>query len=77
METLRSENGCNWDKKQTHESLIPYIIEETYEVVDALEQKDFSSLKEELGDLFFQIVFHAQLTKEAGRFKLSFSLLFK
>ncbi len=69
MEILRGENGCNWDKKQTHESLLPYVIEETYEVVDALEKKDFDSLKEELGDLLFQIVFHSQLAKEAGKFE--------
>jgi len=69
MEILRGENGCNWDKKQTHESLLPYVIEETYEVVDALEKKDFDSIKEELGDLLFQIVFHAQLAKEAGKFE--------
>jgi tetrapyrrole methylase family protein / MazG family protein len=70
MSILRSENGCNWDKKQTHHSLLPYVIEETYEVVDAIQTQDYASLKEELGDLLFQIVFHAQITKEEGRFDL-------
>ncbi|MCB1179829.1 MAG: nucleoside triphosphate pyrophosphohydrolase [Leptospiraceae bacterium] len=69
MDTLRGENGCNWDKKQTHETLIPFLIEETYEVVDALESKDFNHLKEELGDLLFQVVFHARLTKENSLFE--------
>ncbi|MDX1960199.1 MAG: nucleoside triphosphate pyrophosphohydrolase [Leptospiraceae bacterium] len=70
MKTLRSENGCSWDKKQTHESLVPYVLEEAYEVVDALEKKDFQNLKEELGDLLFQIVFHSELASEVGRFTL-------
>jgi tetrapyrrole methylase family protein / MazG family protein len=68
MKTLRSENGCNWDKKQTHESLIPYVIEEAYEVVEAIEKKDKDNLKEELGDLLFQVVFHSQIAEEASIF---------
>ena len=64
MNTLRGESGCNWDKKQTHESLIPYLLEETYEVVDALENKDKNNLKEELGDLLFQIIFHSKIASE-------------
>lgn len=70
MSTLRGENGCNWDKKQTHKSLIPHLIEETYEVVDALEKEDTDGLKEELGDLLFQIVFHCQIAKEENRFTI-------
>lgn len=70
MERLRGENGCPWDLEQTHKSLIPCLIEESYEVVDAIEREDFAGLKEELGDLLFQSVFHSQLAKEEGRFDL-------
>lgn len=69
-EILRSENGCNWDKKQTFESMISCIIEETYEVVDAVEKKNFALLKEELGDLLFNVVFYAQMAKEKGHFQI-------
>lgn len=65
---LRSENGCPWDKVQTHQSLIPYLKEETYEVIDALVQNDSEQIKEELGDLLFQIIFHAQIAQEQGQF---------
>lgn len=68
MEILRSPEGCSWDRKQTHQSLLPYLIEETYEVVEAIEAEDFEGLKEELGDLLCQIVFHAQVASEAGHF---------
>lgn len=68
MNRLRGENGCNWDKKQTHDSLIPYVLEEAYEVIDAIEKIDYSNLKEELGDLLFQIVFHSKLASESGIF---------
>lgn len=71
MSTLRGENGCNWDKKQTHDSLIPHLIEETYEVIDAIQKKNDESLKEELGDLLFQIIFHCQIAKEESRFTIS------
>jgi tetrapyrrole methylase family protein/MazG family protein len=74
MEILRSENGCAWDRKQTHKSLLPYLIEETYEVAEAIEKEDFDHLKEELGDLACQIAFHAQLAKEAGHFEASDSI---
>ncbi len=70
MDRLRGENGCNWDKKQTHESLIPYLLEESYEVVDALEKKDKENLKEELGDLLFQIVFHSKIASETNEFEM-------
>ncbi|NBU96675.1 MAG: MazG family protein, partial [Spirochaetia bacterium] len=70
MDRLRGENGCNWDKKQTHESLIPYLLEESYEVVDALEKRDKENLKEELGDLLFQIVFHSKLASESKEFEM-------
>lgn len=67
MATLRSENGCPWDRKQTKDSIKPYIIEETYEVVEAIDERDPQKMREELGDLLFQIVFYAQLlTEEDG-----------
>ncbi len=64
MATLRSENGCPWDKKQTKTSIKPYIIEEAYEVVEAVDEQDPQKTCEELGDLLFQIVFYAQLLSE-------------
>lgn len=71
MERLRDkETGCPWDVKQTYASIVPYTIEETYEVVDAIEKEDFPHLKEELGDLLFQVIFYAQIAKEEGRFTL-------
>lgn len=70
MSTLRSENGCPWDKEQTRESLKPFLIEETYEVLDALDEGDPEKIKEELGDLLFQIVFHCQIAKEKGEFDI-------
>lgn len=71
MELLRSEDGCAWDRAQTHQSLLPYLIEETYEVVDTIESDRLEELPEELGDLLCQIVFHAQLGKERGEFDLN------
>ena len=70
MQTLRSENGCPWDREQTHETLRPYLIEEAYEVLDAIDAKDDSELKVELGDLLLQVVFHAQLAREDDRFTI-------
>ncbi|MBI4596614.1 MAG: nucleoside triphosphate pyrophosphohydrolase [Candidatus Tectomicrobia bacterium] len=70
METLRGENGCPWDKEQTRESLKSYLIEEAYEVMEALEDQDPEELKKELGDLLFQILFHAQIAKEKGEFDI-------
>ena len=68
MAILRGDAGCPWDRKQTHRSLIPYLIEETYEVVDAVEEENAESLREELGDLLFQVVFHARIAEERGDF---------
>jgi len=68
MSRLRSEGGCPWDIEQTHESLIPYIIEEAFEVVDAIREGDSMHLKEELGDLLLQVVFHSQIADEKGVF---------
>jgi tetrapyrrole methylase family protein/MazG family protein len=71
VERLRGENGCPWDKEQTRETLKPMLIEEAYEVLDALDDGDPVELKEELGDLLFQVVFHAQISRERGEFDLS------
>ncbi|MFW6264618.1 MAG: nucleoside triphosphate pyrophosphohydrolase [Bacillota bacterium] len=68
METLRGPNGSPWDRKQDYQSLQPYIIEEAYEVIEAIQMEDLSSLKEELGDLLLQVVFQAQLGRENGDF---------
>lgn len=69
MSQLRDpENGCPWDRKQTFNSIVPYTLEEVYEVVDAIEKQDYPHLKEELGDLLFQVVFYAQMGKEQSLF---------
>ncbi|WP_372808990.1 nucleoside triphosphate pyrophosphohydrolase, partial [Pontiella sp.] len=68
MRKLRAPDGCPWDIKQTHESLKSDLIEEAYEVIDAIESGDPSALEEELGDLLLQVVFHAQISAEAGEF---------
>ena len=65
---LRAPGGCPWDMEQTHESLIPHVIEEAYEVADAIAQRDFAALPDELGDLLFQVVYHARMAEEAGHF---------
>ena len=67
---LRAENGCPWDREQTHASLKPYLIEEAYEVYDAIESEDPEHLREELGDLMYQVYAHAQIASEAGRFDI-------
>ncbi|WP_123054823.1 nucleoside triphosphate pyrophosphohydrolase [Clostridium sp. JN-1] len=68
---LRSENGCPWDREQTHESLKRYLIEESYEVLEAIDDKDYDELVEELGDVLFQIIFHAQIGSEEGFFNIN------
>ncbi len=69
MEDLRNpETGCPWDKEQTFETIAPYTIEEAYEVADAIKKNDQPALKDELGDLLFQVVFYAQMSKENGGF---------
>ena len=70
LERLRAPGGCAWDRDQTHESLVRYLIEETYELVDAIEAKDDTELIEELGDVLYQVVFHSDIAAEAGRFTL-------
>lgn len=71
MDALRSEKGCPWDKEQTRESLKPFIVEEAYELIEAIEEDDPDKIKEELGDLLFQIVFQCQIAKENKEFKIS------
>ncbi|MCW2255865.1 ATP diphosphatase [Providencia alcalifaciens] len=69
MEKLRDpQSGCPWDTQQTFKTIAPYTLEETYEVIDAIEREDFDDLKGELGDLLFQVVFYAQMAKEQSRF---------
>lgn len=67
---LRSPDGCPWDKVQTHDSLKKCILEETYEVIDAIDNQDMENLCEELGDVLLQVVFHSQIEKEMGRFTM-------
>jgi ATP diphosphatase len=68
MERLRGADGCPWDRVQTFASIAPYTIEESYEVAAAIEHGDMAHLKDELGDLLFQVVFHARIAEEAGHF---------
>lgn len=71
VETLRSERGCPWDRLQTHDSLKRYLLEEVYELIEAIEKGDFKGVKEELGDLLLQIVFHSQIANEKGKFDIN------
>jgi XTP/dITP diphosphohydrolase len=64
MDRLRSPGGCPWDARQTHQSLVEYLIEEAYETVEAIEDDDDAGLREELGDLLLQVVFHARIAQE-------------
>lgn len=68
MHRLRAPGGCPWDAEQTHESLLSNLIEEAYETVDTIRRGDWEHLKEELGDLLLQVVFHSELAEEAGRY---------
>lgn len=70
MHRLRAPGGCPWDAEQTHESIVPNLIEEAYETVDTIQRGDHEHLKEELGDLLLQVVFHSEIAEEAGRFNL-------
>jgi MazG family protein len=74
MRTLRSPRGCPWDREQTLESLRPFVLEETYELVDAIDRGDRAGLREELGDFLFEAVFLAQLADEEGSFSLADSI---
>ncbi len=68
---LRSPEGCPWDREQTHSSLAIHLLEETHEVLDAIDRADMADLEEELGDVLLQVVFHTQLAREAGDFEIS------
>ena len=70
MARLRSPGGCPWDREQNHDTLKAYLVEEAYEVIEAIEAGDSSALKEELGDLLLQVVFHAQIAREDGSFDI-------
>ncbi len=70
MRRLLAEDGCPWDRAQTLESLRPYVVEEAHEVVDAIDRGDLGALREELGDLLFQVVFQAAITEQKGAFGL-------
>lgn len=70
MERLRAPGGCPWDREQTHLSIKPYVLEEAFEVAEAIEDNDIEELKIELGDLLLQIVFHAEMGREAGTFTI-------
>lgn len=71
MARLRDDRGCPWDREQTRQSLRPFLVEEAYEVLEALDGDDPRRLMEELGDLLFQVVFHAQIARERGEFSMS------
>jgi tetrapyrrole methylase family protein/MazG family protein len=68
MAALRAQDGCPWDRKQTHESLKPYLLEEAYEVIETIDQQDTEKLREELGDVLLQVLFHSQIAAETGSF---------
>ena len=70
LEKLRAPGGCVWDREQTHASLVQYLVEETFELVDAIESGDRDELIEELGDVLYQVIFHADIAAEAGEFTL-------
>jgi tetrapyrrole methylase family protein/MazG family protein len=71
MHRLRAPGGCPWDREQTPETLRPYLVEEAYEVLDALDSGDSNAVRDELGDLLLQVVFHAEIAAEEGRFTIA------
>ena len=71
MATLRGEKGCPWDLEQNHKSLRQHLLEEAYEVIETIDQERYNDLPEELGDLLLQVVFHAQMASEEGRFNIA------
>jgi MazG family protein len=74
MRTLRSEHGCAWDRQQTLQTLRPFVLQETYELLDALDREDYAALEHELGDFLFEAVFLAQICEEEGRFSITDSI---
>src|ERR1700756_1482162 len=71
MHRLRAPGGCPWDREQTFDSIRKYTLEETYEVFDAIERRDWADLKDELGDLLLQVLFYAEMASEAGYFTVN------
>lgn len=71
MARLRSPDGCPWDREQTFDTIKPYLLEETYEVMDAIDARDWDGLADELGDLLLQVVFFSQMAQEAGHFEVA------
>ncbi|HEX7560750.1 MAG TPA: nucleoside triphosphate pyrophosphohydrolase [Candidatus Humimicrobiaceae bacterium] len=71
MSVLRSDTGCMWDREQTHDTIKRNVVEEAYEAVDSIEEKDFRGLKEELGDILLQVVFHSQIAVDNNEFNLN------
>ena len=76
LKKLRSPGGCPWDKAQTSQSLIPYLLEETHEIIEAIEKNDFEALQEELGDLLLHIIFQAEIARDLNKFTIADSLQF-
>lgn len=74
MEKLRSDDGCPWDKEQTPESILPFFLEEAYEVIESVEEKDWKNLQEEIGDILLHAVFQAKMAEEKNRFGILDSL---
>ena len=70
VKKLKGPDGCEWDRKQTHQSLTPYLLEETHEVIEAIEKKDYDALKEELGDLLLHVIFQADLASDKNKFSV-------
>jgi tetrapyrrole methylase family protein / MazG family protein len=70
MARLRSPKGCPWDRKQSHQSLLKYLFEEAHEFKQSVRKKDYANMEEELGDILLQVLFHAQVAKEKGRFTI-------
>ena len=70
MARLRAPGGCPWDREQTFDSIKPYTLEETYEVLEAIEKRDWYELTGELGDLLLQVLFYAEMAQEAGHFTI-------
>ena len=71
MARLRAPGGCPWDREQTFDTIKPYLLEETYEVMDSIDARDWDGLADELGDLLLQVVFFSQMAKEAGHFDVT------
>ena len=74
VELLRSPDGCTWDKEQTNKSLLPYFLEEAYELIESVENNDWEGFKEELGDVLLHIIMQAQLSMEQSKFNISDTL---